>query len=1041
MKVLILHLSDIHIKEEEEANIILSRVRRIKDVVNEYSYEIPACFIVVSGDIASSGNSREYKIARDFLADLGAQIKKSIGDSVDVKYILVPGNHDCDFATLKAARDSHINNISRNIELLLRDSSVIDECTSVQEGFFKFLSAFDGNAQVLQHEERIYYKWKFSIGSESSYKICFNCYNTAWMSQVDEKQGQIIFPVELIEEDDEKFDLVLSVFHHPYNWLEAENARKFRDHIERTSDVILAGHEHDPRLVKQQKYAGEVKVNEYIEGGVLQEGKSESKFNVIIMDLKEKRLKVVQYGWEGDIYSKENSIDWFPFIRSRFLQKREFRANEEYLSFLNDIGINLTHATKGNLNLDDIFIYPKLEELNLRGDLEGEPYSKLEGENFLDYVTDKKKVMVIGTDKSGKTTLAKKMYVELLNRGIVPILVDGNLVKAGGEEKYLGFVNRTFSKQYDETLVEKYRQLDKDRRAILVDDFGKALLSEKGKARLINTLARFAEIIILFSDELYLAQLKDIVQKDGSNPLLQFKICKVAEFGYLLRERLIRKWLTLGGEELRIDEDTLIRKVSEIERMVDTILGRNLLPRYPIFVLFILQTIEARTPLKAIQGSYGYIYEAFITQSLIQASPEKPDLDIKYTYLSELAYYVFQRKSDELSGSDVEEFNQRYCEKYAISISSASIMTDLVKSQILVESDGVYEFKYKYLYYYFVARYIHNNMQREEDAMRAHIEEMSKAVFREDYGNVIMFLSYLSNDRFLMEEMLRHTREIYKEYNLCDLERDVEFIERTPVRLTEPVLVDRSTEEAREEIQRTKDEVETIVEEDVGDLDMTEAEKAEVSELLKLNLAFKSLEILGQIARNFAGSLTGDEKLPLVEECYCLGLRTLKFLFSSIEDNFDDFRKGVSVFVRSNLEIRDETKLENKTNQFILLLAEALSLAIIKGISCSLGCEELKETYRKVLNQYSYLKSVSLIDISIRLDHFTKLLTRDVDDIEQFYEEIEKRRILPDLLKFIVIERLYMLPPPYNIKQSLIAKLGIRIIKPTPRRLLKASRG
>jgi len=47
-------------------------------------------------------------------------------------------------------------------------------------------------------------------------------------------------------------DLVVSVFHHPYPWLQADIAIAFRDHIEHNCDVVLTGHQHyDHAYVKQ----------------------------------------------------------------------------------------------------------------------------------------------------------------------------------------------------------------------------------------------------------------------------------------------------------------------------------------------------------------------------------------------------------------------------------------------------------------------------------------------------------------------------------------------------------------------------------------------------------------------------------------------------------------------------------------------------------------------------------------------------------------------------------------------------------------------
>ena len=76
---------------------------------------------------------------------------------------------------------------------------------------------------------------------------------------------------------------------------------------------------------------------------------------------------------------------------------------------------------------------------------------------------------------------------------------------------------------------------------------------------------------------------------------------------------------------------------------------------------------------------------------------------------------------------------------------------------------------------------------------------------------------------------------------------------------------------------------------DDDELDAEEEEKAVVSDFFKLNSAFKTVEIIGQILRNYAGSLKGDQKVDLASDCFGLALRTLSFVYNFIERNLDGF--------------------------------------------------------------------------------------------------------------------------------------------------------
>lgn len=57
----------------------------------------------------------------------------------------------------------------------------------------------------------------------------------------------------------------------------------------------------------------------------------------------------------------------------------------------------------------------------------------------------------------------------------------------------------------------------------------------------------------------------------------------------------------------------------------------------------------------------------------------------------------------------------------------------------------------------------------------------------------------------------------------------------------------------------------------------------------QLDVAFKTLQILGQIVKNFPGSMSGDDKRRLVTECIGIGLRTLGSLFAILEASSESF--------------------------------------------------------------------------------------------------------------------------------------------------------
>jgi len=94
MEIALLHLTDIHIKTGNEP--VLKRVKEIKGALHQGAPNVSACIVVISGDVAFSGFQTEYDAAFVFFEDLRTQIA-SLPSVKAVEFVVVPGNHDCDF--------------------------------------------------------------------------------------------------------------------------------------------------------------------------------------------------------------------------------------------------------------------------------------------------------------------------------------------------------------------------------------------------------------------------------------------------------------------------------------------------------------------------------------------------------------------------------------------------------------------------------------------------------------------------------------------------------------------------------------------------------------------------------------------------------------------------------------------------------------------------------------------------------------------------------------------------------------------------------
>ena len=94
MKLLILHLSDMHFKSH--GNFKNENIKAIVGTIQQSIADIQHILIVFSGDCAFSGKKSESMQAASFFHALKTAIFKRYKIQ-DIRFAIVPGNHDVDY--------------------------------------------------------------------------------------------------------------------------------------------------------------------------------------------------------------------------------------------------------------------------------------------------------------------------------------------------------------------------------------------------------------------------------------------------------------------------------------------------------------------------------------------------------------------------------------------------------------------------------------------------------------------------------------------------------------------------------------------------------------------------------------------------------------------------------------------------------------------------------------------------------------------------------------------------------------------------------
>lgn len=1007
----ILHLSDLHIKSSEDDIMYMSE-DICNSIINEYNL-IKKLIIIISGDIAYKGDNDEYTSAYYFIDDLKSKL------NIEVEIVMVPGNHDCEFKT---------NNLrDQVIDIIIKDKNnisdeFIDICCKPQENFFNFYKEFDDCKDKYVFSDNLLKIKEVNIDQD---RLFFILINTSWISQINERPGHLYFPINRYLEEIKrcKNGIIISVFHHPSKWQHPDDSNEFDRTIEKVSDFIFSGHEH--YLDSYEKNSSNVKVV-YFRGQALQkfDGMFKSGFSFVLIDTNEKEYKYSEYDYINSKYKVINKSEWISYEEIIKNRNNNLDINDNFMIFLNDVGMNLNNPKKDILKLDDVFVYPELEKKEYKNNDNEFTYSIIKSEEYFEEDI-KKPVIIYGDDKYGKTTLAKKLFIDYYNKGLVPIYIDASILKRGDLYKVQNLIYKTLHNQYiiDDAIEDG--EIEK-RIIIIVDNLEKINGTIKSRYKFMHHLNNYYTKVIYFCKSFI--SIEDIIYDENvEDKNIFIDELYIKKFRTLLKNKLIHKWNIIGEYNAQYT-DEFICKDEEKLRQVDMLLGKNYIPSIPFYILIILQAFEMGNEHNFVDSSYGYYYEYLILKTLTKISKNNGEIDAINSFLINLAEYFYVNNIKEISKDDLFNFHTKFVSEYKIPLGIEMFhepeifVTILCNENLLINMNNNYEFKYKYVYYYYIGKYFSNNMNNEN--VREKVSEMIDKLYVEEYANIIIFIIYMNKHEFIFNKLLDISNNIFKKHPDCELKKDIKFINELQNDIPQIVIENISPVEYREKQYEKKDSIEERLNFQES-LELEDEDSYnEVDELRELNLAFKCMEISGQILKNYWGSLRGDIKKNIGVSLYSLGLRSLTEVNNILENAKDGLSKVITEnFKSKNISINENLDMiEKVSKRMVFIFAAYFTNGMVEKIVECVGDKNLIETYKDIEEELKY-NSVKLINLSIKLRFEYHMFP--FSDVENLLKENNNNVLVKFLIKHMVREHLYMYKVSMSDKHKITNLIGI----------------
>lgn len=503
--------------------------------------------------------------------------------------------------------------------------------------------------------------------------------------------------------------------------------------------------------------------------------------------------------------------------------------------------------------LDDIFVFlplsrykpgkseaPELDEKTIRN---------------VDGILQLGHVLVHGDDLSGKTALARHIVLSLANQGQPALLVDLHEIR--------GDVDHFLARTYRDQFHGDYRVWrNRESNTVVLDNLSSKPASI---AFVTNVLTTFSNVIVLVGTGTYASYYRDDTR------LAKCTVLQIRPLTHVLQEDLIRKRLSLMSSSTVEDG-----AVDQIEKRINAVINTRILPRYPFYVLSILQTLEAFMPRDMAVTSHGHCYYIFIVAKLMNAGISKADEDINVclNFAEQLAFAIYHGATghDRFSRPAFDRFVTDYKKKY--------ILPNFIQNRLIHPDYGILtddgNFQHPYMYYFFLGRYL----AAHEDSRI--IEQMCQdSHVAANHLTLLFVIHHATNDKIIEEIMIR---------TMCSLDEipparldpeETRRFRRIVGGLPSDILSGQSVEVERRADRQAIDS-RSEGGEDVDEKSLSSFNRS-IYRILKNN------ELLGQVLKARYGRLNKQQIATILESVADSGLRLVNVLMK--EEDISDLAR------------------------------------------------------------------------------------------------------------------------------------------------------
>lgn len=821
--------------------------------------------------------------------------------------------------------------------------------------------------------------------------------------------------------------MTIGLLHHPYNWHHPENVVETKRLLESYCDILFTGHEHSADLYGKTRRTTEQ--NLYIEGGVLQDHDDEtnSSFNVVHLAPEKQTFLCTTYRWNGTLYEEVTEPYEHRYLRLRQPLMNQFEIQDEWAQWLDRIGTDFRHPRCKDLKLEDLFVYPDMQRLDVKKACT--PAGMVRDQNVVGFLQEKKRVLIAGAEKAGKTCIAKKLFTDMRTAGYVPLLLRSDFVLEKVKDKSLTeririSLDRVVNAIYTPASAKRFWQTRIEERTLIIDDYNK-FLTVGGRDELLQWADENFMIVILISSPGI--RMTEILNRGENDTLLwTYEHIDIQESDAESRHNLIQKWLRAGADPYITSADERYLDAVRFEQIIDSVIGQGVIPSLPMFIQMMMQQIETRGTTDLTNGLYGSLYEIVIRDVIRGAASSPADIEVKLNYLSEFAGKLYSTKKSFIDEASFFLWNDWYCDEFNRRLNGEKMLLQFESIGVFKRKGDEVGFKYRYYFCFFHARYLARRIHDEESMMT--VKNLCTILHNEDAANTMLFLCYLSQHPDILGLVLSTVRAHFPGVAEYDITMNPSVIPAGLVAPGQLTLSSNSPEEERVKDLRLRDDMERphgLKEESEKEVD---TQYREIVDLInEINSAHHTTRICGQLIRNFYGNMRGAQQIELIQESFGLCLRTMTVLYQFLEKDKEEIATYILGMLKHRYPELEPGELDVRVKRSLYTISLAVCYGLIKHTSNSLVLADLKPSFDKILAIEGLTVSHRMLDLSTRLDFLGAFPEKMVLDLSL---DLDGGIIGHEVLRVLVWDHFKQFRPDFKVRQKVCEALAIKINQP-----------